>query len=304
MSEFRTIAFGKWILAGEHAVLRGSRALAFPLLARCLTLRHRLSVGGLEVRTEGLHGEDLRSSLLRVLERAVELLSLGQSALRGTLSVMNRVPCGAGLGASAALCVVVARWFERLGFLSCHSVYEFARQLEDLFHGESSGLDIAVALDAGPVVFASDTGPMHFEAAWIPHLYLSDSGTRASTKACVGKVKKLLIEQPDEGAMIDNDMRAAVRQCFEALRSRHEFKLRDLAKGMNLAANCFFRWGLVDRGLGDHLEMLTRAGASATKPTGAGGGGFVLSLWNEPPPTAMREGLIPCFESVGPSGLR
>ena len=38
MRQFNTRTYGKWILAGEHAVLRGCPALAFPLTSRSLHL--------------------------------------------------------------------------------------------------------------------------------------------------------------------------------------------------------------------------------------------------------------------------
>ena len=86
----------------------------------------------------------------------MELLDVGRSALNGVLLIVNRLPCGAGLGASAALCVALARWLEARGLVSSGAIHEFARQLENLFHGESSGLDIAVALRERPVMFCAD----------------------------------------------------------------------------------------------------------------------------------------------------
>src|SRR5207247_9623027 len=61
MSDFHTRTFGKWILAGEHAVLRGSPALAFPLRARGLELRHSSNGGKLTVHTEGLQNDVLHA---------------------------------------------------------------------------------------------------------------------------------------------------------------------------------------------------------------------------------------------------
>ena len=298
MNEFRTRACGKWILAGEHAVLRGSRALAFPLHACALELQYVGSDKKLTVHSEGVQNDVLHACLQRALERAVELLDLRRSALKGALLVFNRLPCGAGLGASAALCVALARWFERLGLVSSGAVHEFARQLEDLFHGESSGLDIAVTLRERPVLFRSDIGASDFDAAWAPRLFLSDSGARAATRECVDKVKALLRQSPAEGESIDTDMRSAVDRCALALREDQAGAFEELAEGINLAARCFLRWGLLEQRLADHMEDLMVAGAYAAKPTGAGVGGYVVSLWHEEPPSSLRDRLIPCFSSA------
>src|SRR5205823_3968385 len=130
--EFHTHTFGKWILAGEHAVLRGSRALAFPLPARGLELNHSASGGELKVQTKGLQQDVLHACALLAIERAIDLLHIGRSAINGMLLIVNRIPCGAGLGASAALCVALARWLEALRLVSPDDVYEFARRLENL----------------------------------------------------------------------------------------------------------------------------------------------------------------------------
>jgi len=299
VNDFHTQTFGKWILAGEHAVLRGSRALAFPLKARGLELSHSPSSGELKVHTKGVQHDILHACAQRALERAIELLDVGRSALSGALHIVNRLPCGAGLGASAALCVALARWLEGRGLVSSATVHEFARQLENLFHGESSGLDIAVTLRERPVMFCSTSGASEFEPAWVPGLFLSDCGARSVTRECVDKVKTLLRESPAEGESIDVDMRKAVDQCAESLRENRQGAPASLAEGINLACRCFRRWGLIEQRLSDHMEDLMLAGASACKPTGAGVGGFVLSLWSSPPPALLHDRLIPCFAPAG-----
>jgi mevalonate kinase len=295
VSDFHTQTFGKWILAGEHAVLRGSRALAFPLRARGLELSHSPSGGKLKVHTDGLQRDILYACAQRALERALELLDVGRSAITGVLLIVNRLPCGAGLGASAALCVALARWLEGRGLVSSGAIQEFARQLENLFHGESSGLDIAVTLRERPVMFCPASGASEFKPTWVPGLFLSDSGARSVTRECVDKVKTLLRQSPAEGESIDLDMRNAVDQCAESLRDSRQGAYASLAEAINLACRCFRRWGLIEQRLADHMEDLMLAGASATKPTGAGIGGYVLSLWSNPPPTLLRDRLIPCF---------
>ena len=65
-----------------------------------------------------------------------------------------------------------------------------------------------------------------------------------------------------------------------------------LAKAIDLAAECFQKWDLISESAKQHMRSLKEAGAIAVKPTGSGGGGFVVSLWREPPPE-MNMALIP-----------
>ncbi len=69
-----------------------------------------------------------------VLEKACENKKIQRSDLKGTLLLESSIPVGAGMGASAALCVALTRW---LGYLKLRQeeseYYEFARNLENLF---------------------------------------------------------------------------------------------------------------------------------------------------------------------------
>jgi mevalonate kinase len=40
------------------------------------------------------------------------------------------------------------------------------------------------------------------------------------------------------------------------------------------------------------MRQLLEAGACAIKPTGSGGGGYILSLWQKDPPAAITSKLI------------
>ena len=108
----------------------------------------------------------------------------------------NWIPIGAGLGASAALCVAITKWFFYLGWIASEQMYEFARSLEDLFHGESSGVDIAVSLESKGIKFQRGGGREHINLAWRPKWYLSYCGKIGVTSECVEKSKKLYDKNP------------------------------------------------------------------------------------------------------------
>ncbi|NCN95488.1 MAG: hypothetical protein GW917_02070 [Bdellovibrionales bacterium] len=280
MTSFSTTSFGKWILAGEHSVLRGKPALAFPLLSQSFKLSFESTSSDLTVSFEGERGSDYRLLFHGVLEQALDRLKVRRDGLRGQVRIVSSLPVGSGLGASAALCVAMTRWFCFLKLISEDEVYTFARSLEDLFHGESSGVDIAVSMKGHGIHFVRNHGMKDLELAWKPNLYLSYCGSKGLTAECVNKVKALIDTHPEHGRQLDVQMNEAVdlaeqslTQCYSPEREK------DLKNALLLARDCFDKWGLVFGDLKDHIRKLEEAGALAVKPTGSGGGGYVLSLW-------------------------
>ncbi len=282
-------------MSGEHSVLRGCSALVFPLLSRQLDLSYKAGPGELKLELVGSHGPELQLLFWGVLERVCELKKISRSSLSGDLLINNSIPVGAGMGASAAFCVAVTRWFESLGYVKADEVYEFSRQLENLFHGESSGVDIAVALSAKPLIFTRGQERADFVPAWQPKLFISYSDKRGVTVDCVNKVKKLIEAHPHLGEKIDREMNRSVQTCITALSSPGKDQVDRLAEGIDQAAGCFHQWGLTEGAAEKHMQWLQEQGALAVKPTGSGGGGYILSLWDEEPAPATREKLISCF---------
>ncbi len=293
LTSFETSVPGKWILAGEHAVLRGSPALVFPLKSRRLQLSFQPQTGqDLKLELEGEHGPEMHLLFWSVLEKACEKCQISRESLQGTLKLSSQIPIGAGLGASAALCVAIGQWFQGMGLIQASEVYEFSRQLENLFHGESSGVDIAVALSKEGIRFTRSGERSELSLQWKPRWYVSYSGKRGVTLECVNKVKALIAREPELGTKIDQDMKESVQIAERALSLPESEGLPMLKQSMDLAKSCFDRWGLT---VDSHVEKLIESGAYAVKPTGSGDGGYVLSLWRTPPPASLVRELISCF---------
>lgn len=216
-----------------------------------------------------------------VLEKALQKLNLKREQVLGTLKLSSNIPVGAGMGASATLCVSLAKWLTALGFLEKSEQYNFAKDLENLFHGESSGVDVAVALNHQALAFRKPDVMESFLPTWQPHFYLSYCGKRGVTSDCIARVQSLILENPSLGDNIDQRMQQAVTQAQQALQTENQLAL--LKDAIDLASDCFNSWGLISSDLQDHMTYLKDRGAIATKPTGSGDGGFVLSLWDSPP---------------------
>ena len=293
-------AFGKWILTGEHTVIRGGAALVFPVYAKSLTLDYFARDAPATCEFLGQTGNEFKLLFWGVMQKGFELAQKPGTELKGRFEFRSTVPVGAGLGASATLCVTIGKWFESQKLIAHAEVYEFARQLENLFHGESSGVDIAVALSGKGLHFERTGRCYDFETAWQPNWYISHSGQRGITSECVKKVKILQEKDPKLALQIDEDMKNATAKAEASLIEKSETSIAELASAIDLANSCFERWGLAGGQVAKHMSALRAAGAVAIKPTGSGDGGYVLSLWKNVPDLASSEiqklELIPLFK--------
>jgi mevalonate kinase len=286
--DFQTTTHGKWILAGEHAVLRGHGALVFPILDKKLCLSYKKSSSELSADYTGSNGSDMRLLFWSVLEHGQQLLGRSLNHLSGHFHLYNEIPIGVGMGASAALCVAMANWFAAENLLAEESVYSFAKKLEDLFHGKSSGLDIAgVRAETGLYFHQGVINPI--KQAWRPFWFLSSCGQLGLTSHCINRVYELWQADAARAALIDEKMSDSVSKARLALEKNNEDSLPSLAEAIRQTADCFKQWGLVSETLLQHIQILLNLGALAVKPTGSGGGGYVVSLWKELPPETAIE---------------
>ena len=210
-------SYGKWILAGEHAVLRGCPALVFPLESRYIETKLSRFDESVRVQFTGKYSEEISLLFWGLVDRALEKLNRQRQELRGHLQMDCQIPLGAGLGASAALCVSVCRWMVNLKWLTNEDIYDFARELEDLFHGESSGVDIAVALGAHGIRFVRGRERLPLNLNWKPQWFLSYCGQRGVTSECVHKIRELTHKDPHFMLKLDQQMAEAVKEAEEAL---------------------------------------------------------------------------------------
>lgn len=276
---FETKVHGKWILTGEHAVLRGHAAIIFPVHSKSLTLRYNQNENQARAEFSGEYGNELQLLFWIVLERAVEILDIDLSSILGNFYLENHIQIGCGMGASAALCVAVGRWFVANGQVDQENLLEFARQLENLFHEESSGADIAVAIAGQGIYFSRSSGMHPIEINWQPNWYLSFSGKASSTSVCVKKVKELWVTNKGAAENIDQQMAESVNLAVTALQAEKKDGMQLLKAALDKGYDCYKAWQLNDNVLNQHAELLIHHGAIAVKPTGSGDGGFVLSLW-------------------------
>lgn len=279
MSDMTTIQVpGKWILAGEHAVVRGFPAVALPHADYHLTLRYAPEASCEELTVWPSVLSEMLSQLLGQLEMKCGVTSRDA---RGSLFLDSSIPLQAGFGSSAALCTAITRWFLSRHALDPERVTSLATELENYFHGKSSGLDVAAVAHNSPILFVRGQGAQKLNVTKLPRFTFHDTGLRSSTRECICKVESFFQTNARQAQSYDETMGASAERAARALERYAQVPaaIHDLAAAINEAQACFRAWDLVPAEA-QALEDEQRAkGALAVKLTGAGNGGFLVALW-------------------------
>lgn len=287
-------ACGKVILLGEHAVVYGVAALC-GALERGATVQAvrgagRLCVPAWQVATatanELLDASAAADSPLSAAYQAILRSLLAGCAqdrffLPYDFIVHFAIPTGAGLGSSAALAVAVVRCLNQALNLNLHSQQIDAAVFaaEQIFHGQSSGLDQALAQHGGFGLFRRGHGLtplLEVPQSILPlSVLVGHTGRVRDTKGRVAHVA--LLQKQDKAGTTAHFSRIAelVEQAALALRSGDLFALGSAMNG-NQAELLALEVSCPEI---EHMCALARdAGALGAKLTGGGGGGCVVAL--------------------------
>jgi len=292
--DFEKKIFAKWVLAGEYSVLRSGKALVYPLNHYFIRFKYHKGRSVLAIKKTGDYQESLDFSVSPVLHKALKTLDKKREQLKGRLEISAHVPFGAGLGASSSLCIGLSYLFLHKKWIKKQELKQFATHLEDIFHKKSSGMDITVLIKKKAILYSKGKVLKALEPFKNkPQLFLSYSGGRASTSFGVTKVRKLFDKNWTLAESIDKQMCQAVTLSLQAIEAKKKEKTLSLLKeALDLGEDCFKQWELLSHDLKQHIQILKQEGAIATKPTGSGLGGYVISLWDKTPPSSLREKLI------------
>ncbi len=270
------IGLGKIILLGEHSVVYG-----FPALAAALDRGVKIDAvptpagGPLRVDVPSWNLKltaDDDHSFARGLCAIADAVGLGRPPL--SLIGDAQIPPGAGLGASAAFAVAIARAL--LAHLKkpgdAAAVTEAANASESVLHGKASGVDVALAVHGGIGVFRKSTGLRKIQ---IPPLrvLVGPTGAPRSTAAMVDRVA-----QATSGSVDDNRLRELGGLCDTGTASLLAGNLGALGADMNRAHELLGGLGVSTPLLDALCDVARKLGAYGAKLTGAGGGGSVIAI--------------------------
>lgn len=269
----------KWILSGEHSVIRGGKAIAFPLKNyKCTTDFQESKTLSIKYEIENSFINKLDETFIALLNKASELANIDTKKISGSFTISSNILMKSGLGSSAAICANIAKIFKYLGYFN--DEFMLAQKLENHFHKISSGLDVAVAISENPIIFQDNHIIKTPKITFWPNITLTYSGPKLLTSNCSEIVNKMFCENENFALNLDKMMNEASNLCESGLENANFDLLKD---GICLGNEVFKRWNLINDQLEQHMHMLKSKGAVATKPTGSGLGGFVIGLWESKP---------------------
>lgn len=261
----------KVLLLGEYTILNGSKALAFPYRA----LSGKWSIEPLDTEDATISHTALVSFLEHSSEKYLDYKRL-KNDIESGLWFDSTIPHGFGLGSSGALMAAI---YEAYGLKrgTIQEDKEALANLENYFHGSSSGIDPLVSLIQKPLLIHSfdDVEPLD-KPLQLNGFFLLNTGKPRQT----GPLVSIYQEK-----MKDPEFK---RGCAEVLSREVNFAI-DAILG-NDRSNLFhhlwliskFQWEYFPEMIPTQMRGLWSKGLESgdyiLKLCGAGGGGFILGF--------------------------
>lgn len=261
----KTVGVGKShskiILMGEHAVVYGYPALAFPLPR----------VEAVARVTASTHPVQLKATDPIDTAVAVALAFLGMAEPSISYEVASSIPEQRGMGSSAAVAIAVIRAvFDYYDQPLTDEVLEaLVNQAERVAHGNPSGLDAKTCLSDSPICYRRGQGFSACPVSLPAHLIIADTGIYGNTSQAVE-----LVRQGEQTALL-SDLGGLAEQFLTDLPAGD---LTSLGQLMTQAHTKLAQLGVSCPQADALVDVALSAGAFGAKMSGGGLGGCIIAL--------------------------
>jgi len=289
----RASAPGKLILFGDHAVVYGEPGIATAINKRVYSTACELEGRKIIIESKDT-GETIECGIRDksknpIVAAVQEAQKFSKSRSGVGVEINSQIPIGAGLGSSAAVATAtiasVATLFNG-NEPSTMEIAEMAYKADKLAHESPSGIDTAITSLGGTIFFKKgnisqlDSDPLTFVVA--------NSGVRRNTSDMVLRVKNSIMDPRVALSMFSiGSLAKEARTVFMNKRPVDLGPLMD--RGQSLLKDL----GVSSTAIEDLVKLAKDSGAIGSKITGAGGGGCIISLSDDP------EDLIKAFKENG-----
>ncbi|MER2063239.1 MAG: mevalonate kinase [Alkalibacterium sp.] len=273
-------AHGKIILIGEHAVVYGEPAIAFPFKAVPVEVTVKKSKAPTMLSSSYYMGAlDAAPQTLLNLKTLLEMIEkdLNQSADDLLITITSRIPAERGMGSSAAVATAFVRALFKYYAVSLEDeqLLYYVDISEKIAHGNPSGIDARVTSSDSPVFYKKGS---FFESLPIDltgYLIAADTGVKGHTAEAVADVAQLFETKPAQTLQAIKTIGELTLQAKEAIEHNQLEKLGILMT----KAHTSLQQLTVSNALLDQLvDTSLHSGALGAKLTGGGRGGCMIAL--------------------------
>lgn len=272
-------AHAKLILFGEHAVVHGQPAIAFPMRKIGLDAVAEQTPGELRLTVDVYDGPlsqapAMLAPLVTTIEATLDLLHHPLGGVRVTCG--GDIPLERGLGSSAAGSASIVNALADLVDIDLdqRTRYELVQAGERVAHGSPSGLDAYCVIAPDPIWFqAGRVEPLTVNLG--APIVVADTGCPGDTHSAVAAVADIRRSDPETAA-----------EYFETIRHHTVLAREDLAgddraslgRRMDEVQSALHALSVSSPEIDRLVDAARAAGAHGAKLTGGGRGGCIIAL--------------------------
>lgn len=270
---------GKIILIGEHSVVYGKKAIAFPFAGVGIqTSVHANPTVHIQSKYfNGTLDEMKQVKSMHNLVLLIEVLKKDLALPDFRLNIESTIPAERGMGSSAAVAVSIIRaifdWQELP--LDEKTLLKYVDYSEQIAHDNPSGIDAAATSGTQPILFEKGQPFETFQLNVDAYLLVADTGIKGQTRQAVKDVANLVQQK---GASIHHIIDQLGDLTLEAKTAIVENQAEKLGQIMTASHRLLQKLTVSNHTLDQAVELALTHHALGAKLTGGGRGGCLIVL--------------------------